>query len=1095
MRTRRRTLGLCLALALLLSAFIAFVSVTSHATTGEILFSNNASSKLALGITAGQTTITVNPGDGDLLFPSPSTATGTYFMATLVKADGDYEIVKVTARSADTFTVVRAQEGTSAKAFNVGDHIGNRVTKGTLQSLVQEVDLGVNWYYEIKGVKYVNADPAITDHSSAGTTGSFAWVLAQTGSDQCVIEFPSGGTYALSAAVTVPANVTMVIDPGAQIQFGDNSVINGALRIAGSQTTPAVSVASGKSVAIHGPYNGPKFFKVFSGSGTVVFYPDSTEWVYPQEFEGSTVTSSGIQKAINAAQTAAAIPVRLIAGTYTLSTSITTAGIERPFILIGDNSETTILQTTSAIEMMDINKDETTVVSGVILKGFTLDGNGVDYIYPDDPKNATAGVVLDYGFDVLMEDVRVRDINGTAIQWRGVWDSKMANVQVQKAGKYASTLPAVYIGTANLGTASERQSNSIRIDPECNFARNEYTALLLDRAAAVELDHTKLHGPTSTELPPGSVDLIRLKGARRIVLEGLQMAHNRGVGIWVGADDDGNNSDVTISNNIGANAANYDAVYSTITSITKANPAAVTTSAAHGYSTGDKIYITRSDMTELNHTMDAAARVITVTGANTFTLDGVDSSAYAVVGTEGYAVRTDCPKSWWIYVNDGSARIYGNRSYGVDLDIPESVSYTTAGGDIYVTAGNVGDVTIGQNSFQETAGHSIRNDDAAWSVPMHVSYDFLVDSSSRYLMRTFLSNVNTNQRRELWRLLVDGQMKYYNDDGTVNYYLSRVAPNIFGINSSTADIRFDVDYIHLKAVTAEPTVPALDNGTFIYAHTWNPGEGSDAFYLRTPAGWQRIHYGGYTGGSAGAIDKAVPFNDGGTQADSGLRYDKATGKLGLGVDPTNDFGLDGTADRYIGPERNTVAGGAGYMLDLHAGAAKAGATDKDGGTLRLAPGVSTGTGSAVAEIMRNFEGATGTTDNAQIVAAQYPSSRPLVDGVAVDLTTIPLLNTRRAAGGVIEYSIVAADAVDVQLIQGRLDWWAINKGGVYTASSTDTVAGNPCSAGTLTSTWTITPGAQQIVIAVNANTSLAAPTNFRIYYSVPHYGGQGYPTY
>ena len=54
-------------------------------------------------------------------------------MATIVDNLNNIEIVQCTARSADTLTVVRGQEGaTPARALNAGDKIENRLTAGTL---------------------------------------------------------------------------------------------------------------------------------------------------------------------------------------------------------------------------------------------------------------------------------------------------------------------------------------------------------------------------------------------------------------------------------------------------------------------------------------------------------------------------------------------------------------------------------------------------------------------------------------------------------------------------------------------------------------------------------------------------------------------------------------------------------------------------------------------------------------------------------------------------------------------------------------------------------------------------------------------------
>lgn len=99
------------------------------------LFANNATSSLASSINGSDNTLLLETGDG-ARFPSP--AAGDYFSLTLTQGIGleeSWEIVKVTARSGDTLTVTRAQEGTSAAAWPAGSRIELRVTAGTLDSL------------------------------------------------------------------------------------------------------------------------------------------------------------------------------------------------------------------------------------------------------------------------------------------------------------------------------------------------------------------------------------------------------------------------------------------------------------------------------------------------------------------------------------------------------------------------------------------------------------------------------------------------------------------------------------------------------------------------------------------------------------------------------------------------------------------------------------------------------------------------------------------------------------------------------------------------------------------------------------------------
>ena len=100
-----------------------------------ILFTNNAATTLASSITSGDTSLTVASGGG-ALFPNPTSP--DYFLVTLVGVSGTpTEIVKVTARSTDTFTIVRGQEGTTPSAFTGGDKVELRITAATMNSAAQ----------------------------------------------------------------------------------------------------------------------------------------------------------------------------------------------------------------------------------------------------------------------------------------------------------------------------------------------------------------------------------------------------------------------------------------------------------------------------------------------------------------------------------------------------------------------------------------------------------------------------------------------------------------------------------------------------------------------------------------------------------------------------------------------------------------------------------------------------------------------------------------------------------------------------------------------------------------------------------------------
>lgn len=59
---------------------------------------------------------------------------------------GNAEIVRCTARSTDTFTIERAQEGTSARTIVVGDQIAATVTDKFFEEIEAAVDMS-NFLY------------------------------------------------------------------------------------------------------------------------------------------------------------------------------------------------------------------------------------------------------------------------------------------------------------------------------------------------------------------------------------------------------------------------------------------------------------------------------------------------------------------------------------------------------------------------------------------------------------------------------------------------------------------------------------------------------------------------------------------------------------------------------------------------------------------------------------------------------------------------------------------------------------------------------------------------------------------------------------
>lgn len=102
-----------------------------------LLATNNAESTLASAISATDTSLIVSAGTG-AEFPD-AVAGESYFKLTLTDAatGSQVEIVNVTAKAGDIFTIERAQEGTLARAWSANDMVANMMTADTLNIIAQ----------------------------------------------------------------------------------------------------------------------------------------------------------------------------------------------------------------------------------------------------------------------------------------------------------------------------------------------------------------------------------------------------------------------------------------------------------------------------------------------------------------------------------------------------------------------------------------------------------------------------------------------------------------------------------------------------------------------------------------------------------------------------------------------------------------------------------------------------------------------------------------------------------------------------------------------------------------------------------------------
>ncbi|HAT2328412.1 TPA: hypothetical protein I8187_003637 [Citrobacter freundii] len=143
----------------------------------SLLAANNAQTVLAAGISSTATSLTVNTGTGTL-FPSPVTGTSFFKLTIIDAATGTLtEIVHVTARNGDVFTIQRGQEGTVPRAWSANDIVANMMTAGTLSYILgnfQPLDPTLTALAALVGVAnklpYFNGDDtaALTDLTQVG---------------------------------------------------------------------------------------------------------------------------------------------------------------------------------------------------------------------------------------------------------------------------------------------------------------------------------------------------------------------------------------------------------------------------------------------------------------------------------------------------------------------------------------------------------------------------------------------------------------------------------------------------------------------------------------------------------------------------------------------------------------------------------------------------------------------------------------------------------------------------------------------------------------------------------------------------------------
>jgi len=103
------------------------------------IFTNNAISTLASPLGLSDTSMSIAPGTGSRW---PAIVAPDFAFSTLEDAAGNIEIIKITAHAAGStaFTIERAQQDTTARAYSIGDLVEMRLTRAEMTAWEADID-------------------------------------------------------------------------------------------------------------------------------------------------------------------------------------------------------------------------------------------------------------------------------------------------------------------------------------------------------------------------------------------------------------------------------------------------------------------------------------------------------------------------------------------------------------------------------------------------------------------------------------------------------------------------------------------------------------------------------------------------------------------------------------------------------------------------------------------------------------------------------------------------------------------------------------------------------------------------------------------
>ena len=309
---------------------------------------------------------------------------------------------------------------------------------------------------------------------------------------------------------------------------------------------------------------------------------------------------------------------------------------------------------------------------------------------------------------------------------------------------------------------------------------------------------------------------------------------------------------------------------------------------------------------------------------------------------------------------------------------------------------------------------------------------------------------------------------------------------------------------------SQSTLQLDGNGLFINDAFYMPlADGSAGQALLTDGAGQA--YWGSAGGTPALTNSYIGFGSGSNllTGSSAFTFDSSTNTVSLG-----SIGLDSAILLIGGDGRNLQIYNEslitsigifpssnidGKSLSIFSGIGNG--TDKLGGDISISTGRQTGnavapyfnfsntrksvvTGSSLADLevfFQNHDGVT-TTYSETVQRHIVPKSVNTTDNTQTNLFKVTLPDGGMTAG-FFTFAVTATDGTDVQSRSEHVTYSAVNKGGSYTTQIVGANDAQAHSSGTLSTSWGITGGTNEVTIHVTANSSLTV-TEMKMYYQL-----------